>query len=120
MTHGRAKPSSLYYCGKLSHTKYESVAWLALMQRFRPGWGVDLGEPVMLEGCWTYVVPEQSRGGMLCVNNNIVAGGNGYSSFDGVVVGTESAVQIIILAKRLVASSGPSPWGDNLARYFVT
>jgi hypothetical protein len=74
----------------------------------------------MLDGCWTYVVLEQSRGGTLCVNNGIVAGGNGVSSFDGVVVGTESAVQIIILAKKLVASSGPSAWGDSPPRYFVT
>ena len=72
----------------------------------------------MLDGCWSYVLPEHRRGGTLCVKHGVVAGGNGSVTFDGISIGTASAVQIILLAKRL-PDCDPTPWGDSPEKYVV-
>jgi hypothetical protein len=72
----------------------------------------------MLDGCWSYVLPEHRRGGNLCVKDGIVAGGNGSATFDGVVIGTTTTVQMVLVAKHL-PNCRPNPWGDAPAKYVV-
>lgn len=71
-----------------------------------------------LEGFWTYLVPGTNRGGLLCVKNGVVVGGDNIAFFNGLVTEEEDYISVTVLTTRFNENAPRDRlWGESPSRY---
>jgi hypothetical protein len=76
----------------------------------------------VLNGFWTYHVPNTDRGGTLSIRNGVVCGGDNVNFLQGVAKESgDGTVTAVLLATRFARSPEVrSAWGTESARFAMT
>jgi hypothetical protein len=74
----------------------------------------------MLEGFWTYLIPGTPRGGVMCVKNGTVTGGDNIAFFNGIFTKAGEKVTGTVLTTRFNdAAQLDGLWGETQSRYVM-
>lgn len=71
-----------------------------------------------LEGFWTYIVSGTSRGGLLCVRNGVIVGGDNIAFFNGLLSEEHGRITGTILTTRFNdRAQQDGLWGKSPRQY---
>jgi hypothetical protein len=73
-----------------------------------------------LDGFWTYLISGTPRGGLLCVKDDLLVGGDNIAFFNGLLTEQEGCISGTVLATRFNESAQlDSLWGNSPRQYVM-